>query len=99
MKYKDLVKKLTHIHNNGYFNNHYSPETHGTGPYNQFPYTTIGSCECAECIANALAIGIRDHYGDVDITEEIVDKLKCLYGINNIRDALREEEKDSVQIF
>lgn len=29
MKYKDIVKKLNHTHNDGYFNSHYSPETHG----------------------------------------------------------------------
>ncbi len=99
MKYKDLVRTVNNLHNNGYFNNHCSTETHGTGPYNQFAYTTIGTCECPECIAHALAFGIDDHYSDVEITEEIIDKLKELYGINNLRDALIEGDKDSIQIF
>ncbi|MGR3293096.1 MAG: hypothetical protein ACUZ9M_03650 [Candidatus Scalindua sp.] len=102
MKYKDLVEKLTPVHNDGYFNNHHSPETHGTGEYNQFAYTTIGTCECSKCIAHALAFGITDHYQDHEITGEIVEELKGIYGrfgINNLKDAFKEEEKDSPGIF
>ncbi len=99
MKYKNLLNKLNNLHNDGYFNNHYSTETHGTGPYNQFAHTTIGTCECPECIAHALAFGIDDHYLEVEITEEIVNKLKGLYRVDNLRDVLIEKEKDSTQIF
>ncbi len=99
MKYKDIVKKLNYVHNNGYFNSHYSPETHGTGEYNQFAYTTIGTCECPKCIAQALAFGIDDHYQDHEITEEIVKELKGIYGIDSIKDAFNEDEKNSPGIF
>ncbi len=99
MKYKDIVKKLNHVHNNGYFNSHYSSETHGTGDYNQFAFTTIGTCECPKCIAHALAFGIDDHYQDHEITEAIVDELKDIYGLDSIKDAFSEVEKDSPQIF
>lgn len=102
MKYKDIVTKLNHVPNNGYFNNHHSPVTHGTGDYNQFAYTTIGTCDCPKCIAHALASGIDDHYQDHGITEEIVVELKAIYGvygIDNIKGAFKEEEKDSPQIF
>lgn len=94
MKYKDIVEKLNHRYNNGYFNNHYSPETHGSGPYNQFAYTTIGTCDCPKCIAHAIAFGIRGHYEDHDITEEIVEELKGVYGMENLTDALKDGEKD-----
>ena len=94
MKYKDIVEKLNHLHNDGYFNSHNSPETHGTGEYNQFAYTTVGTCDCPKCIAHALAFGIDDHYQDHEITEEIVEELKVLYGMDNLTDALKEDEKD-----
>jgi len=94
MKYKDIVEKLHHIHNDGYFNNHYSPETHGTGDYNQFAYTTVGTCDCSDCIAHALAFGIDDHYQDHEITEEIVEKLKGIYKMDDLKGALVESEKD-----
>ena len=99
MKYKDIVEKLNHLHNDGYFNNHHSSETHGTGDYNQFAYTTIGTCECPKCIAHALAFGILDHYQDHEITKEIVEELKVLYGKDDLKDAFNEDEKDSPQIF
>ncbi|GAX60970.1 acetoacetyl-coenzyme A synthetase [Candidatus Scalindua japonica] len=102
MKYKDLVKKLTYVPNDGYFNSHYSPETHGTGEYNQFAYTTVGTCECPKCIAHALAFGITDHYQDHEITEEIVTELKAIYGvygIDNLKAAFKEEDKDSPEMF
>ena len=102
MKYKDLVEKLTPVHNDGYFNSHHSPETHGTGEYNQFAYTTIGTCECPKCIAHALAFGISYHYQDHEITGEIVEELKDIYrkfGIDNLKDAFKEEEKDSPEMF
>lgn len=94
MKYKDIVDKLNHVSNNGYFNNHYSPETHGSGPYNQFAYTTIGTCDCPRCIAHALAFGIHEHYEDHEITREIVEELKGIYGMENLTDALKDGEKD-----
>tara|TARA_Y100000031_G_scaffold46954_1_gene53539 strand:+ start:215 stop:598 length:384 start_codon:yes stop_codon:yes gene_type:complete len=94
MKYRDIVEKLNRLHNDGYFNSHYSPETHGTGDYNQFAYTTVGTCDCPKCIAHALAFGIDDHYQDHEITEEIVEELKVLYGMNDLKDALIESEKD-----
>ncbi len=94
MKYKDIVTKLNYIPNNGYFNNHYSPETHGTGDYNQFAYTTIGTCDCPKCIAHALAFGISEHYEDHEITKEILEELKVLYGMDDLKDALVESEKD-----
>lgn len=97
MKYKDIVEKLNYVHNDGYFNSHYSPETHGTGDYNQFAYNTIGTCDCPKCIAHALAFGVDDHYGDREITAEIVAELKVIYGkygIDNLKDALIESEKD-----
>jgi hypothetical protein len=94
MKYKELVEKLNHLHNDGYFNSHYSPETHGTGDYNQFAYTTVGTCDCPKCIAHALAFGIDDHYQDHEITNEIVEELKVLYGEDNLKDALKEGVKD-----
>ncbi len=99
MKYKDLVEKLNYVHNDGYFNNHHSRETHGTGEYNQFAFTTIGTCDCPKCIAHALAFGIDDHYQDQEITGEIVEELKGIYGIDNIKDAFNEDAKDSPQIF
>ena len=99
MKYKDIVGKMQNLHNNGYFNSHYSPETHGTGDYNQFAYTTIGTCECPKCIAHALAFGIDDHYQDHEITEEVVAELKDLYGIDSIKDAFKDDAKDSPEIF
>jgi hypothetical protein len=99
MKYKDIVEKMHHLHNDGYFNSHHSPETHGTGDYNQFAYTTIGTCECPKCIAHALAFGIDDHYQDHEITEEIVAELKVLYGIDSIKEAFIEGTKDSPEIF
>jgi hypothetical protein len=102
MKYKDIVEKLNYIHNDGYFNNHYSPKTHGIGDYNQFAYTTTGTCDCPKCIAHALAFGICDHYEDHKITEEIVEELKGIYGIygiDNLKDAFKEDEKDSPQLF
>ena len=102
MKYNDLVKKLNNVHNDGYFNNHHSRETHGTGEYNQFAFTTLGTCDCPKCIAHALAFGIDDHYQDHEVTEEIVAELKIIYGaygIDNIKDAFKEEEKDSAEIF
>jgi hypothetical protein len=98
MKYKDLVEKLTPVHNDGYFNSHHSPETHGTGEYNQFAYTTIGTCECPKCIAHALAFGISEHYLEEEITGEIAEELKGIYGkvgVDNLKDAFKEEEKDS----
>ncbi len=98
MKYKDLVEKMTSVHNDGYFNSHHSPETHGTGEYNQFAYTTIGTCECPKCIAHALAFGISEHYLEHEITGEIVEELKGIYGkvgIDNLQDAFKEGEKDS----
>jgi hypothetical protein len=94
MKYKDIVTKLNHVSNNGYFNNHNSPETHGTGTYNQFAYTTVGTCDCPKCIAHSLAFGISDHYEDHEITREIVEELKVLYGMEDLKDALIESEKD-----
>jgi hypothetical protein len=94
MKYKDIVGKLNHLHNDGYFNSHHSPETHGTGEYNQFAYTTIGTCDCPKCIAHALAFGIDDHYQDHEITEEIVEELKVLYKMEDLKEALIESEKD-----
>ncbi len=94
MKYTDIVKKLNHLQNSGYFNSHYSPETHGTGEYNQFAYTTIGTCDCSKCIAHALAFGIGDHYQDHEITEEIIEALKVLYKMDDLKDALIESEKD-----
>ncbi len=94
MKYKEIVEKLNHRQNNGYFNSHYSPKTHETGDYNQFAYTTIGTCECPKCIAHALAFGIRDHYEDHEITKEIVEELKVLYKMDDLKDALIESEKD-----
>ena len=93
MKYKEMVEKLNHIQNDGYFNSNYSPVTHETGTYNQFAFTTIGTCECADCIAHALAFGIEDHYVDHEITEEITEKLKDIYEIDNIKDAFIEDEK------
>lgn len=94
MKYKDIVEKLNHLHNDGYFNSHHSPETHGTGKYNQFAYTTIGTCDCPKCIAHALAFGINDHYQNHEITEEIIEELKVLYKMDDLKDALIESEKD-----
>ncbi len=94
MKYKDLVKKLNYVHNNGYFNNHHSRETHGTGEYNQFAFTTIGTCDCPKCIAHALAFGIDDHYQDHEITEEILEELKGLYGEDNLKNAVKDGVKD-----
>ena len=102
MKYKDLVEKLNYVHNNGYFNSHHSRETHGTGEYVQFAFTTIGTCDCPKCIAHALAFGIDDHYQDHEITEEVVAELKAIYGaygIDNLKDAFKEEEKDSPGMF
>jgi hypothetical protein len=99
MKYKDIVEKMHHLHNDGYFNSHYSRETHGTGEYVQFAFTTIGTCECPKCIAHALAFGIDDHYQDHEITEEIVAELKVLYGIDSIKEAFIEGSKDSPEIF
>ena len=99
MKYKDIVEKLQHLLNNGYFNSHHSAETHGTGDYNQFAYTTIGTCECPKCIAHALAFGIDDYYLDQEITEEIVAELKALYEINSMKEAFTKEEKDSLELF
>lgn len=102
MKYKDLVNKLTYVHNDGYFNSHYSRETHGTGEYNQFAYNTVGTCDCPKCIARALAFGIDDHYLDQEITEEIVAELKAIYGVygvDKIKDAFKEEEKGSPEMF
>ena len=98
MKFKDLVEKLTPVHNDGYFNSHHSRETHGTGEYNQFAFTTIGTCECPKCIAHALAFGISEHYLDHEITGEVVEELKGIYGklgIDNLKGAFKEEEKDS----
>ena len=98
MKYKDLVEKLNYIHNNGYFNNHHSRETHGTGEYFQFAFTTLGTCDCPKCIAHALAFGISEHYLDHEITGEVVEELKGIYGkvgVDNLKDAFKEEEKDS----
>jgi hypothetical protein len=94
MKYRDIVEKLNHLHNDGYFNNHHSPETHGTGDYNQFAYTTIGTCDCPKCIAHALAFGIDDHYQDHEITEEIVEELKVVYGEDNLENAVKDGVKD-----
>jgi hypothetical protein len=94
MKYKEVVEKLNHLHNDGYFNSHYSPETHGNGNYNQFAYTTIGTCDCPKCIAHALAFGIRDHYQDHEITEVIVEELKILYGEDNLKNAVKDGVKD-----
>ena len=94
MKYKDIVEKLNHLQNSGYFNSHYSPETHGTGEYNQFAYTTIGTCDCPKCIAHALAFGIPDHYLDHEITKEIVEELKVLYGEDNLKDAVKDGVTD-----
>jgi len=102
MKYKDIVEKLNYIQNDGYFNNHHSPETHGTGDYTQFAYTTIGTCDCPKCIAHALAFGLSDHYQEHEITGEIVEELKGIYrsyGIDNLKDAVKQEEKDSPMIF
>lgn len=102
MKYKDIVTKLNHVPNNGYFNNHHSHETHGTGEYNQFAYNTIGTCNCPKCIAHALASGIDDHYQDHEITEEVVAELKAIYGcygIDNLKDAFKEDIKDLSQLF
>ncbi len=98
MKYKDLVEKLTLVLNDGYFNSHHSPETHGTGEYNQFAFTTIGTCECPKCVAHALAFGISEHYLEHEITGEIAEELKDIYGkvgIDNLKDAFKEGEKDS----
>ena len=94
MKYKDIVQKLNHLHNDGYFNSHHSPETHGTGDYNQFAYTTIGTCDCPKCIAHALAFGISDHYQDQEITTEIGEELKVLYGEDNLKNAVKDGVKD-----
>ncbi|MDR4497113.1 MAG: hypothetical protein MRK02_04195 [Candidatus Scalindua sp.] len=100
MKYKDIVNKLNHIQDDGYFNNHHSRQTHGTGPFNQFPFYTIDSCECASCIAHALAFGMRGHYEEEKITEEIIEELKGVYGIEYVIDAVKEEEKSNLnQIF
>ncbi len=99
MKYKDIVEKLNHIHDDGYFNNHYSKETHGTGSYHQFPFTTIGTCECSRCIAHALAFGIRGYYEDHEITKDIAEELKGIYGINNLVNAFKENKKEFNQIF
>lgn len=99
MRYKDIVEKLNYIHNDGYFNNHYSPETHGTGTYNQFPFTTIGTCDCPKCVAHALAFGIREHYEEHMITKEIIEELKGIYGMDNIANALKGNEKDFDQIL
>ena len=98
MKYRDIVEKLNHRQNNGYFNSHYSPKTHETGDYNQFAYTTIGTCECPKCIAHALAFGMRDHYEDHEITKEVVEELKELYSNDNLENAVKDE-KDFDQIF
>ncbi len=94
MKYKDLVEKLNHLQNDGYFNSHHSPKTHETGEYNQFAYTTIGTCDCPKCIAHALAFGIDEHYLDHEITKEVVEELKVLYKMDDLKDALIESEKD-----
>ncbi len=94
MKYKDIVEKMHNLHNDGYFNSHYSPETHGTGDYNQFAYTTIGTCDCPKCIAHALAFGVDDHYEDHEITEEILEELKGLYGEDNLKNAVKDGVKD-----
>ncbi len=94
MKYKDIVEKLNHLHNDGYFNSHHSPKTHETGDYNQFAYTTVGTCDCPKCIAHALAFGILDHYQDHEITKEIVEELKVLYGEDNLKNAVKDGVKD-----
>jgi hypothetical protein len=94
MKYTDIVGKLNQLQNNGYFNSHHSPKTHETGDYNQFAYTTLGTCDCPKCIAHALAFGIDDHYQDHEITEEVLEELKVLYKMDNLKDALIESEKD-----
>jgi hypothetical protein len=94
MKYKEIVDKLNHIHDDGYFNNHCSKETHGTGSFNTSPFYTIGTCECASCIAHALAFGMHGHYEEKMITQEIIEELKSIYGIEELIDAVREGKKD-----
>ncbi|GJQ59236.1 MAG: hypothetical protein D8M57_05155 [Candidatus Scalindua sp. AMX11] len=97
MKYTDIVYKLNHIQDDGYFNNHYSKETHGTGSFNTSPFYTIGTCECASCIAHALAFGMHGHYGEKMITQEIIEELKSIYGIEDLLDAVREEKKEIIR--
>jgi len=100
MKYKDIVNKLNHIHDDGYFNNHHSQKTHGTGPFNTSPFYTIGSCECASCVAHALAFGMHGYYEEKKITDEILEELKGVYGIEDVIHAVKEEEKINLgQIF
>ena len=100
MKYKDIVNKLTHILDDGYFNNHHYRQTHGTGLFNTSPFYTIGSCECASCVAHALAFGMRGYYEEKKITEEILEELKGVYGIEEVIGAVKEEEKSNLgQIF
>ncbi|MDR4504004.1 MAG: hypothetical protein MRK01_04315 [Candidatus Scalindua sp.] len=99
MKYKDIVDKLHHMPDDGYFNSHYSKETHGTGSFKQFSFYTIGTCECARCIAHALAFGMHGYYEEKMITEEIIEELKSIYGMKELINAVKEEQKAALLPF
>ncbi len=99
MKYKDLVDKLNHVHDDGYFNSHYSKVTHGTGPFNQFSTYTLGTCDCASCIAHSLAFGMHGHYEENIITEDVIKELKSIYRLEDLLEAAKEENREGLRPF